>query len=134
MSDNQLLIDWDSKQFNKWLRHFRFTYARLFRYGYITITGTNVYKSKQTKHYHIILYYEGVTIPLIKSYYQALFLSDVKKELYYYLEGSNCLFEVKRKRGKQSVYEYDDKCTARLRKQILHINGFKQYKLRIVNI
>lgn len=129
-----LLIDWDSKQFGVWLRNFRFVYARLYRYDRIWISKATVYRSKQTGHYHIILSYAGVISSLLKSYYQALFMSDVKKELYYYIEGSNCLFEVKRKRGTKSVYVYDEKATNRLNKQIKHINAFKKYNLHIIEL
>lgn len=129
-----LLIDWDSKQFGVWLRNFRFVYARLYRYSYLLISRATVYRSKQTGHYHIILSHSGIINSLLKSYYQALFMSDVKKELYYYIEGSNCLFEVKRKRGTKSVYVYDEKATNRLNKQIKHINAFKKYRLCIIEL
>ena len=132
--ESELLIDWDSKQFGVWLRSFKFVYGRLYRYGYLHISGANVYRSKHTGHYHIILYYSGVAVPLVRSYYQALFRSDVKKELYYYIEGSNCLFEVKRKRGAKSVYEFDVTMSKRLNRQIAHINQFKQYQLKIYEI
>jgi hypothetical protein len=134
MPESELLIDWDSKQFGVWLRNFKFVYGRLYRYGYLHISGANVYRSKHTGHYHIILYYSGVAVPLVRSYYQALFMSDVKKELYYYIEGSNCLFEVKRKRGAKSVYEFDVSMSRRLTRHITKINQFKQYQLKIYEI
>ena len=125
-------IDYDSRNFKKWLDNFKVKYAMLRRYNVLTLyTGSAVYKTR--KGYHIYLYHEelmglgkltGVNVNVL----ECLFLSDLQKQLYSYCEANDILFI--EKRGFKE--RFDNRHTEELNEAIRRINRSKRRIIKIV--
>ncbi len=120
---NELKIDLDNISFNTFCINFKKTYFQL-KFVKINISKSSVYKTK--KGYHIFLY-------LLKNnlnnrlLLECFFLSDVKKQLYAFIEQKDILFDVK---NNYSV-KFLKRNTNKLNKIIDEINR-NYYKLTIL--
>jgi hypothetical protein len=125
-------IDYDSRNFKKWLDNFKVKYAMLRRYNVLTLYITStVWRTR--KGYHIYLHHEelmglgkltGVNVNVL----ECLFLSDLQKQLYSYCEANDILFI--EKRGFKE--RFDNRHTEELNEAIRRINRSKRRIIKIV--
>jgi len=119
----ELKIDFDNKNFDKWLGHFDLMY-RLISCN-VKFKSAKVFK---TKHgYHIYIYQDKVISKNEINILECLLGSDLFKQAFYYTEDEDILFKIKN--GVEEKFRVKE--TKELNKLIREINrmNYSLYKV-----
>lgn len=128
----ELKIDIDNRDFGKWLVDFEYAYALIYSKRDIQITFGDVFR---TRHgYHIYMKYNSMakkSDAQFRNLLECLLFSDVKKQLFMYLEGNDILFRKKNKISEQ----HEAFLASKLNAVILKVNRSRMiFEKHVINI